>query len=100
MNIQIDTHESDLIKLASHEADAWHFNKYLALIIISAGLITVTGKTIYEFLTTGNIVISIANVVISMAMFTVAILWLRQNWAKTNKEKAIEIIYSKIRESA
>jgi hypothetical protein len=100
MNIEISEPEYQMIKLASSEVDAWYFNKYLALIMIAIGSIAAFSLFIYGVATLGMTKGTIINFASSLVFIAIISLWLKSNWKKTNKELAIDLIYSKLKESA
>jgi hypothetical protein len=100
MNIEISEPEYQMIKLASSEVDAWYFNKYLALIMIAIGSIAAFSLFIYGVATLGMTNGTIINFASSLVFIAIISLWLKSNWKKTNKELAIDLIYSKLKESA
>jgi hypothetical protein len=43
---------------------------------------------------------TIINFASSLVFIAIIFLWLKSNWKKTNKDLAIDLIYSKLKESA
>jgi hypothetical protein len=98
MNIQLDENEINIIKKAASEVETWHFNKYWILILIITGAVVGMGVPLYNIMIAKEGQSSILDVAISFVLFVVAMAWLRSNWGKTSSEKAVEIVYVKMRE--